>query len=723
MGYGSLSKASGSPGLRFWPLTVLLFASETALAEPRGGGAAFEADLDSDTALLAPGDPREERARRARHTQSASIDSKAALSEPIELRAEEAELDLTGEALELRGDVELRQGRFWLNAERLRVARRAGRLLVRGPGELKACAAARPPVTFGFEAAEVSAEGDVRLTRPAVKLGGVTVLGLPSLALKSPDSSGWLPPTLAYRGGDGLYAGLGYELGLARGGGERPPSRLRLAAGAYSPLGQGEGAVSGARAAVDYSSPSGRSALRYESLDGGMLDLDLVHASSGDVPLAPDRAAGRHRVLLVDALRGARALRAPLGDGALRRVSLPEDRARLMAAQGSGELFGYVQGRADGARGAPHVETVRPGALVGAWRSLAVLGGLDVWVSSQGLALAEQSVGRTEAAGSAPGEGLWLQRAGADLGAPLGPVTSSGWLAASWLERTHDHPGERARRAVWADGAARASVPLQRRFASGGREAARHVIEPGVAAAAQVMDSEVDGQLKGLFEQRLTAPGRAQPLSAELGLAAGGWLGRRRSFAEGELAVQSLPVGGQLRALYHVPWGEQVAQGSWVWFGRLRIGRRAGQHLRLWVESQSTPEWRLAEPGAGALAAHAEVSEWLWSSPLVGHGTTGAAAWVLPLSPVWALSAGASVDLNASRAASSSVSLTSGSAPEQEPRDLALLAASLGAGYRHPCGCLGLAGELSHRAGRHPAFHEGAWWRGFDAELRVELLP
>ncbi len=686
----------------------------------------------------------------------AQMNSVAALSAPLELRADEAELDLAGEALELRGDVELRQGRFWLNAERLRVARREGRLFVRGPGELKACAAARPPVTFSFEAAEVSAEGDVRLTRPAVKLGGATVFGLPSLALKSPSSSGWLPPTLAYRGEDGLYAGLGYELGLTRGVGERPPSRLRLAVGAYSPLGAGGVVVSGARAALDYSSPSGHSALRYESLDGGMLDLDVTHASSVKVTKrperapgssssgemmgepgglseaprgsssveltgAPERAAGRHQVLLVDALRGARALRAPLGDGGLRRVAAPEDRARLMVAQGSGELFGYVQGRADAARGAPDVETARPAALVGGWWSLAALRGLDVWVSSQGLALAEQPVGRAE--GPAPGEGLWLQRAGADLGAPLGPVTSSGWVAASWLERTQAHPGEaRPRRAVWADGAARASAPLGRRFSGGGGEA-RHVIEPGVAAAARVMDREVESQVKGLLEQRLMAPGRAEARSAELGLAAGGWLSRRRSFAQGELMLQSLAVGGQLRALYHVPWGEQLAEGSWVWLGSLRIGRRAGQHLRLWVESQSTPEWRLAEPGSGALAAQAEAADWLWSSPLAGYGTTGAAAWVLPLSPVWALSAGASVDLNAARAASSSGALPSGSAPEQGLQDVALLAASLGAGYRHPCGCLGLAGELSHRAGRHPALHEGAWWRGFDAELRVELLP
>ncbi|MCA9633692.1 MAG: hypothetical protein KC766_38840, partial [Myxococcales bacterium] len=280
--------------------------------------------------------------------------SGSAIAQTVEFTARKAEVDLEQRCAELDGDVEVKSGSLRLRAPRLKIEETADGVGVEGPGRLSGCSCPAPPLELGFERAEISRDGDVDLSGPRLTSGDTTLLYLPRLMLRGPNSAGMLPPTVGYSGRDGAFLGVAAELPLVSSAGQERPgtTRVRLGVGAYSRL---ERIADGARVSLDVSGPSGRSALAWESLDGGMVDID-AHGASGVVSYRADAARGR------------RALVGPL---AFSRVIAPQDRARLAFASWSPAGSAYAQIRGDSARGLPGID----GAELGASSGYAV----DVW--------------------------------------------------------------------------------------------------------------------------------------------------------------------------------------------------------------------------------------------------------------------------------------------------------------------------------------------------------
>jgi hypothetical protein len=219
----------------------------------------------------------------------------------VQFRADRLELDPELSRLSLQGHVFVAVDRIRLRSDRLSLRETNGAVIVEGSGRVALCGCADPPVTFGFAGATVRPPGDLVLSQPTVRVGGVPVLWLPVLWLRSPERVGLLPLVVAWRGADGLLLGSGVHVPAGDGS-------VDLSGAGYVEGGADvEARVRTARTS---------SVVRWDRRGSDFFTVDL--RGSG---LAP---GGGSVSWSADALRGPRALGGP---SLLEVVALRDDRA------------------------------------------------------------------------------------------------------------------------------------------------------------------------------------------------------------------------------------------------------------------------------------------------------------------------------------------------------------------------------------------------------------
>ncbi|MCB9590354.1 MAG: hypothetical protein H6718_33395 [Polyangiaceae bacterium] len=613
------------------------------------------------------------------------------LAQPVEFTARKAEVDIEARCAELEGDVVVRRGPLRLRAPRLRLEETPDGARVEGPGKLSGCSCEEPPLELGFDAAEISRDGDVDLRAPRLMSGDTTLLYLPRLMLRGPNSAGLLPPRASYSGRDGAYLGAGVELPLLRTAGKSRGAKLRLGGGAYSDFGR---VIDGGRVEVDVSEPGGRSHVAWESLDGGMLDIDSYSSHvTRDVVVA----------LRVDAARGQRALLAPLE---FARVIAPRDRARVAVMSADASILSYGLIRGDSQRGATLTEDWGWGAASGfalrllqsdSWRlewDADVLGLNRDGQSSLGLLHQALALDVGSSLGvlsvSAGAELRWMLREGeASSGDVLLPATSE----VGRPDVPRSDPSAQLSSSV--------GMPLTRQFG-----AWRHWVEPQLAASARVGDVRWV-QAEAALEQRFGGPARGQ-VEAGLDLALGKLNGEFPAAADLDYFRADMLAGGRWLGLHATVAGiADLGEGESVLshMERVRLGRTSALHLNIAFDQSLGRSWRLLRPGIDAFGAASivQASSVPWASPYAGLGASlGSELWV-PLGRRFATRVSSVFELD-----------TLGSSMPT------WLFGSWGGAYRHPCGCLAVHTLLSHRLGRHAAIDEP--FRAFDVSVGVELF-
>ena len=580
----------------------------------------------------------------------------------LRTRAEEVSFDARLRTLELVGNVRVDSAPFHLRSQRIKLTRTRLGIEIVGKGSLAFCPCLGTPLKVDFEEALVAPPGDLILKNPTLRFYNVPILPLPYFWLRSDEKPGVLPPDLAYRGEDGVYAGGGVHLPWKHRGGK---SALDLRGGAYVM----RGFVADARLRT----PSSTTKVRYDRLPGergddGMLVDARGATASGELGVSWD----------ADVLRGRRGV---VSTTELDAAARPWDRAAMEGALRSGPFVVSMAMRAVTRRGGGLADVDAAGPVT----SLRASGAVGSAVTYDA-ALEGGSLRFTNAATSR--DALSFVRA--ELGTRA--VYALGALEASLALRgagdvTADARDRGDDRAGGARG--RLAVPMIRRFEAES-DPWLHVIEPFAEVA--VVHARGDGML-GLSPARSgagvdgTAPiaeagftttlGRWGAREAfELGGAMGGAFGSQvvsngvRPLGRARVAASLAWLGASADAADVFGGDASVPKGVAV-VGRVRLGPADGVRVLTNVATRDGIDPVLAralfdaplEPAAGFLAQ---------------EGTTGGAGLVVPWSHLVTTSVGADADAT----------------------HRALVAARAGIELRDRCGCLTLRVMGSHRLGR-----------------------
>ena len=230
----------------------------------------------------------------------------------------------------LRGNVVVTYERFRLTSPALLLQRTPSGINVQGPGEVVFCPCPNPPVAVGFEGGLVAPPADLILRRPKLLVGGVTVLAFPWFWLRAPTRLGVLPPSIVWRGEEGLLLGDGVHIPWRDGD---QFDELDLTAAGYL--------KGGIELSARLRTPRSTARVRWDHLGSDLLAID----GQGAYP------QGERSVLAwdVDAIRGARARSgAPTLDEAARGYDRAAGEVGLRLGEGVRLGVGV---RAVGARG------------------------------------------------------------------------------------------------------------------------------------------------------------------------------------------------------------------------------------------------------------------------------------------------------------------------------------------------------------------------------------
>jgi len=582
--------------------------------------------------------------------------------------ADEVEGDARMRELVLRGNVVVTYERFRLTSPKLSLRRTTRGIEVTGPGEVVFCPCPDPPVSVGFQGGLVGPPADLVLRQPQLRVGGVTIFGLPWFWLRAPSRPGVLPPNVAWRGGDGLLLGDGVHIPWKDG---NDFDELDLNASGYI--------KGGVELTARLRTPRSTSRVRWDHLRSDLLAVD----AHGAYPQGETGAVAWD----VDAVRGARARAASLS---LDEAARAYDRAAaetMVRASNAVLLGGGV--RAVGARGGfgpserptwgPRAGVGMGGAIasIGAWDALSTLTVLDDAV------LGTTNLARSEG-------GLDLAARASIFVATLGfreSVTVADAAATSAL-----------------DAAAVARLELGAPFArayAGDDAPLVHVVEPRLRGS--VMAARTSGAYWGATGRPVAlASGQVVTASAGLRTAWGRLLGHAGASLEGDLggvgtvddgkiddpapvararaawSSRYVGLGGELAARAFGPRGQ-------VLVGKTRLGEQDGWHLAVKAAGRNGIEPLLAR----ALAApSAEEPSGGW---LADEGWTVGAE----IAGKFARSVGARVSA------------------EEDLTSRTLLEVKGSLGYAHPCRCLSVDGFAGKRLGRD----------GIDVWIAIDLAP
>jgi hypothetical protein len=580
---------------------------------------------------------------------------------PVSFQADEVRLDARNQGLEVSGNVRVEEPPFFLTSDALRLRRVPIGVELEGAGKAAFCPCLGAPLAVRFRDATVAPPHDLILRQPVLEVFGVPVAWAPIFWLRSPGRIGLLPPEVAWRGSDGLFAGEGVHIPWVNGD---VAHGLDLRAGGYF-----EGGVD-VRAVLR--TPETETYLRWDWLRGsGGLDAFLHGATlrPSDVSVAWD----------LDALRGARAVASTTD---VQVAAFPFDRGDAQAVW-SPDGWVLASGvRAVSIRGADLFEQVSAGPVVTARRgdALGNVGAYDATFEGGAVTttgLATTSFARTDLTASVAGRANPLLFTAS--GRAYGDIADTGY-------------------ATGLDGAvearAGAGVPLVRAYDSGeANDPWLHRTEPRLEAAAIA-----------LHESAVFVVPAARGMQTPNGgawIAAATWanvLGRWGSRGAAEVDLSGGGVGDasatdlalRARAVVTSDWFGLRGDVARV-FGPSDGGAAVGQ-ARVGPATWLHVSAHLAErDGVDPLIARTLADAPL--EPATGFlsmtGWTGGGSVVLPLGDRITARAGADADLSA--------------------RDLV---AELGAIELHdPCGCVVVRAIASHRIGR----------AGVDAWVTVDL--
>ncbi len=583
-------------------------------------------------------------------------------STEVEFRAGAVDIDAEQKAFFLKDDVEVVVDRYRLSADQLSLKRGQYGLEVEGEGWVAFCRCDSAPVTFGFSSAIVAPPTDLLLTDPTVRVAGVPVCWSPYLWLRSPRRPGFLAPSVAWRGPDGLLVGSGLHWPMGRDEQGAPKSELDLRAAGYA---EGGFELQGALATRTTSTR-----LRWD-----WLELSLLDAQSHGVVPAEGEVRGAWRL---DVLRGARALEAA---GDLAAVAKPYDRVRAtLGVVGDHGALGWGL-RALGGRGAAWNEF----RSAGPWFSASA--GRQI---GRGLAADGTLAGGAVRAASGD-ESLW------SVGTGVGGTVHGGGVQFEWRSggRGVLHLTETASGFGATAGAlARVAAPLVRDWGSP-ESPLWHWVEPfAVGVTDQSGGHDARGLLKAnaLVGTRFAGVGLRNALESrrtreavELTTVAGRmWQGQANpeNVAAVRVRAQSDFFAASTEAVSQRP---EVRLAEVSLRNAVRLGLRDGIHLTGWVDGSRGTEFldmrRLTD-------APWEVGGGTWYP---GEGWSSGASLVIPWAKWLVSSVGGAVDI----------------------REREMLAANADIAYRHPCGCLAVLAEAQRRLGRP----------GYDASIAVDLMP
>ena len=562
-------------------------------------------------------------------------------SHRVDFEADRVDVDGELQELELSGDVVVVADRYRVTSDRVRLVRTPRGILVDGDGRVALCPCPSSPVTIGFTSATVAPPTDLLIEQPTVRVGGVPVLWLPYLWLRSSDRLGVLPPKVQWRGEDGLLLGSGVHVPL---GSRESRAIVDLSGAAYLKGGfQLETRVVTRRAS---------SRVRWDRLDDDLVALDAAGSST---PIAGGALAWR-----VDALRGPRGRR---GTVELEPAARRYDRAELGAVVATGAtVVGVGAGATDDRGGSlEEVGAVGPRAHVGAGTALGDVGVADI-------SLAARSFDHP-LLGSAS---VVQQRGELGVSGRPGPLATELGLRQRGTFASNERDD---RTSAAAAGRASLSLPLSRRF--GGR--LTHWVEPfleGGGGVAEEQGTLPDARLRPAPDFHSAAVGLTTSLgdyvarsAAELTLRAGtiGDADDSDPAFAGRLGADSRWIGLSADAAA-VGLDDQRA----VLASRARLGASAGPHLRAYAAGRHR-----ATPARARL-----VTRGGWDEPRSGWfdraGWTGGGEVRVPWTSWLASAVAADYDLTADE----------------------LLSVRGSVGYRHPCGCLAALAWSGTRLGR-----------------------
>jgi hypothetical protein len=605
-------------------------------------------------------------ASRAAAAQTADTPDAAAAPLPVGFGADEVRVDARAQALEVSGHVRVEEPPFYLSSDALVLRRVPIGARLDGTGELAFCPCLGTPLAVRFRGATVAPPHDIVLQDPVLEVFGVPVAWAPAFWLRSRGRAGLLPPEIAWRGGDGLFAGSGVHLPWRDGDTARG---LDVRAGGYV---DGGAAVD---TALETSAVAAR--VRWDRLHG---DDGLTVGARGGTGVDGGERPGSVAVD-VDAMRGARAVESTTD---VQAAAQPFDRADVEASWlGAGWTFASGV-RTVALRGGDlgDLGVGGPVARIGRGDAIGGAGTYDAFVEGgqvSGGDLAPATFARAEA--------------GALLAARVGPLVATSSLRGLGL-----YADDGARGGIDAAGQARAALalPLVRAFASGEpNDPWIHRTEPRLEIAA--VTSRTSGVLGGpIGRGALLPPGGAW-------IATGGWtnlVGRLASRVAADLDVAAGAAGDD-RDAWPALRARAAASGSWValraelarvagapggtggaFVGAAQVGPASGPSVLMAAAERDGVDPRLArvltegpiEPASGFL---------------VGQGWTGGARAVVPVGTRVTVRGGADLDLAADA-----------------------LVAEVGALEVHDgCRCVVARASVAHRVGRE----------GIDAWVSIDV--
>jgi hypothetical protein len=429
----------------------------------------------------------------------------------------------------------------------------------------------------------------------------------------------------------------------------RVTTSLTLGAGAYL--------LKGARLEAQLDTEASTSRVAWDHLQQTALELD-AHGSA-----ALSEATFAYRI---DALRGARASSVSSSlESSARRM----DRARISVSHVDQLALGFGV-RAD----APRAGALGDLGAVGPELYLGAAGGLGDSVSYDAFGVA-----RTSAITGSHSQSELFQRG--TLSAKLRPGPLGIDLTAAQagdLQVAEYHTQGLLRGGLQA----RVGLPLLRNFGS-----LTHFMEPLIVARGLLDASPLGSQLNeqrtllaaGGFDTSLGQRSTRQALAVSLRAGVLAYAGSADAVGVARASADARLVGvaQSFALLGHSP--------AMVSLSRLRLGRTDGLHLLLRADGASD----------GSPARARALFDETWFDP------------ARPFLDRNGWSAGSELSVPWSRAFNTTASV------DYDLSNRELLATWGGLGYRHPCGCLAVAGFVGHRVGRG----------GFDAWLGFDLAP
>lgn len=560
----------------------------------------------------------------------------------VDFSAKHLDVDAELGELSLSGDALVTVGRYRLGGDHVRLKRGPRGIGVEGGGDIAFCSCDQPPVTLGYSSVTIAPPSDVLIKHAVLRAGGVPLVWLPYLWLRSPDRLGLIFPSVEWRGDDGLLVGSGIHVPFESNQGRPAARSLDVGGFGYT--------SGGARVDARLFTPQSTSSVRWDYRDGTALGIDAHAAVSGQTTAVWAYDA--------DASLGSRGRTALSSlEAAARRY----DHARLGVASNGNLLYGFGVA-ADAPRGAWLSDplSIGPFALVSA-------GGTFGDRTSYALDLGAVSALRAGERRTDNAETRGLERGSLQSAFSLGPaLTQVGVFEQADLLSVPAQAVSKLR----AGAGVSLSLPLRRRYG-----AASHVVSPELLA--RIERRFWDGATENHFTSTggiSTALGSGpRGAAAQLRVAAG-WTGTPGALEP--LAVASVLGDARLIGLRVTGVGEPRARTAEA-TARLRFGARGGTTLTGYADARTehAPAIAAAEANGDVLPSFLELGAFDRQGLTTGGELTLALAQVL-----W-VGAGADVD----------------PAADQDHR---LLAVRSFARYRHACGCLAVAAFGSARQGR-----------------------